>query len=649
MRRTPGLGIRECDAPVTASRAAAIGFLVLLISISCLAQTKHVVSVPASDGILLDATYYVPLTSPPHTGFPAIIFIHGFAMSKAETDASAQVYARMGYLTFTYSVRGHGDSQGLSTIMSWKERNDLRTVVTYVGRLPGVDAGSIGITGGSQGGLHGLWAAADDLPVAAITADVIGPHWASDMLANGCYRTTLAYLLSANTVRFDAVRDTLYNLLINDDYDGLYNTFVPPRDIDGRAFELSRTPLMMFGKWQDHYFRANEGINAYDVYHAMKNAEKLYIGTGGHYSDDVPSEWNYQFGWITSWFDQFLLGNNNGILRQPDITYAFSSLPMDTNGYFTWTRRALPGWPPAGITPFKFYLSANGSLSPNPVSASNASRMLLNDFRDSTYSIYWAYWDDFQGDWFDSSFHRQALVFQTPPLTGNVDWLGVPTMHLYVSSDADRFPINAQVYEVDPAGNKYFVNRINYEGRGNQPGSLRVIDADGNAHAHRFMAGNSIRIELTNIDQTNRKLLGYYPFVVPVFKRSQTSVLMDATHPSYIELPILAGIPLGVPTAGDKSTPEAFTLAQNYPNPFNPTTTIQYALAQRAKVVIDIHDVLGREVERLVDQVQEPGEKSIRWDASGVSGGVYFYRLTAMSSSDPARTFTSEKKMVLIK
>ena len=630
-------------------RPGVVGILILLVSVSCLSQTQHVVAVPASDGILLDATYYVPSTSPPRSGYPAMIFIHGFAMSKAETDASAQIYARMGYLTFTYSVRGHGNSQGFSTIMSWKERDDLKTVVTYVGNLPGVNASAIGLTGGSQGGLHGLWAAADDLPVAAITADVIGPHWASDMLANGCYRTTLAYLLSANTVRFDPIRDSLLNHFIADDYDGFYTRFVPPRDIDARAFELARTPLMMFGKWQDHYFRANEGINAYDVYRARKNAEKLYIGTGGHYSDDVPSEWNYQFGWITSWFDQFLMGNNNGILRQPDITYAYSALPMDTNGYFTWTRRTLPGWPPAGITPFKFYLSANGSLSPNPLPVSNASQVLLNDFRDPDYSIYWAYWDDFQGEWFDSSFHRQALVFQSAPLSGNVDWLGVPTMHLYVSSDADKFPVNAQVYEVDPAGNKCFINRINYEGRGNQPGALHAIDADGNAHAHRFKAGNSIRIELTNIDQTNRKLLGYYPFVVPVFQRSHTTIYMDAAHPSYIELPILAGIPLGVPTAGGNPTPEEFSLAQNYPNPFNPTTTIYYSLAHRAKVVVDIYDVLGRQVERLVDQVQDPGEKSVRWDASGFSGGIYLYRLEATSGSDPSNTFTSVKKMVLIK
>ncbi len=607
-----------------------------------LSQTKYVVNVPASDGILLDASYFVPSGPQPKGGFPAIIFIHGFAFSKAETEPSALAYARMGYVTFAYTVRGHGNSGGVSSIMSYPERNDLATIVNYVGNLPMVDAHSIGITGGSQGGLHGLWAAADRLPVKAITADVIGPSWASDLLANGCYRTTMMYLISANTVRFGPIHDTLYNYLLDDNYDAVTNKFVPQRDINRKAFTLARTPLMLFGKWQDHYFRANEGISAYSVYRAKKDAEKLYIGTGGHYSDDVWAEWNYQFGWITSWFNEFLNGARTNFLKKPDITYAFSSLPMDTNGYFTWAERTLDSWPPAGITPVRFYLSADGALSYSTPTAPSANRMLLNDYRDPTYTFYWAYWDDFQGDWFDSSFHQQSLVFQTVPLKNDVDWVGIPKMHLYVNSDGDKFPINAQVYEVDPAGHKYFVNRINYEGRKNQPGVLHVIDADGNAHAHEFKKGNSIRIELTNLDITNRKLLGFYPFVVPVFERSQTWISMDASHPSYIELPILSGSLPKVIAVNPEATPKEFHLDQNYPNPFNPSTVIDYTIPKPGNVSLKIFNVLGQEVQSLVDEVQQPGSYRVSFDGSKLASGMYFYRLVTGEKAEM-------RKMVLLK
>ncbi len=617
-------------------------FLVLMFGGLVFGQTKFDLKIGMADGALLDASYYVPSITKPRNGYPAIIFVHGFAMSKSETDASAKVYANMGYLTFIYSVRGHGNSTGLSTIMSKAERSDLAAIVNYVKMLPNVNASAIGITGGSQGGLHGLWAAADKLPLTAITADVIGPRWASDMLTNGSYRSTLMYLLYANTVHYAPVRDTLFNFLLDDNYDAFYNKFVPPRDIDPNAFAASRTPIMMFGKWQDHYFRANEGINGYSVYRAKKNAEKLYLGTGGHYSDDIWAQWNFQFGWITRWFDEFLKGSRTNFLKEPDISYAYSGLPMDTSGYFTWTQRSLNAWPPSGITNVRLYLNANGSISYTAPTTASASKMLLNDYRDSTYTFYWAFWDDFQGEWFDSSFTQRSLVFQTPPLTKTVEWVGVPKMHLIVTSNGTKFPVNAQVYEVDPSGKKYFVNRINYEGRNNQPGVQRTIDAEGNAHAHQFKIGNSIRIELTNLDKTNRKLLGDYPFVVPVFQRSQTTIGMDASHVSYIELPMLTGaLPKNV-ALESMEEPASFRLSQNYPNPFNPVTDIEYAVSVGGHVSLKVYDVLGKEVAALVNDELPAGTYKATFDASNLASGVYYYRLFANQT-------TQTKKMMLIK
>lgn len=88
-------------------------------------------------------------------------------------------------------------------------------------------------------------------------------------------------------------------------------------------------------------------------------------------------------------------------------------------------------------------------------------------------------------------------------------------------------------------------------------------------------------------------------------------------------------------------------LHQNHPNPFNPTTVISYELDRRLDVHMDIYDVQGRLVRRLVDAVREPGLYSIEWDgknASGrsVSSGIYFYRLQAGGA-------VQTRKMVLLK
>jgi hypothetical protein len=491
--------------------------------------------------------------------------------------------------------------------------------------------------------------------VKALSADVIGPHWASDMLANGAYRTTLCYLLSAYTVRYDsAMSDSLLQDLWNDRYGQFYDRFTTLRDIDDGEFSRSRTPMILFGKWQDHYFRSNEGILAYDTYRAHRDYQKLYLGTGGHYSDDVQAEWAFQFDWITRWFQQFLLGDNTGILNEPDITYAISSLPCDTNGYFTWTRRSVNAWPPAGIAPARFYLQADGRLSPGaPATTAGAGLELLNDFRDPFYNCYWAFWDDFQGEWFDSSFHQQSLVFTSRPLRSDVDWIGVPKMEFRLRPDSSTYPVNVQIYEVDQAGGKHFINRINYVGRDATPGQLQTVSADGNAHAHTFHAGDRIRIEVTNLDMTNRKVLGWYPFVVPVFLRSTTWIGMDAATPSYVELPLRWSLPLDslfadtgevVSVAGDEdpSQPRAFALHQNFPNPFNPSTTIRYEVPEQGRVTLKVYNLLGEEIRTLVDGHQPAGSKSVTVDAGELPGGVYIYKLQAGGRS-------AAKKFSLIK
>ena len=94
--------------------------------------------------------------------------------------------------------------------------------------------------------------------------------------------------------------------------------------------------------------------------------------------------------------------------------------------------------------------------------------------------------------------------------------------------------------------------------------------------------------------------------------------------------------------AGAPITPRSFALYQNYPNPFNPATTLRFAIADYRFVSLMIFDVLGREVALAVNERKSPGIYEVRFDASGLSSGVYFYRLEA-------GRFIETKKMVVIK
>jgi N-acetylmuramoyl-L-alanine amidase len=81
------------------------------------------------------------------------------------------------------------------------------------------------------------------------------------------------------------------------------------------------------------------------------------------------------------------------------------------------------------------------------------------------------------------------------------------------------------------------------------------------------------------------------------------------------------------PIAG--TVPLAFELSQNYPNPFNPTTNLEFRISSLEFVSLKIFDVLGREVATLVNEVRPTGAYTVRWDASALPSGVYFYQLRA--------------------
>ncbi len=99
----------------------------------------------------------------------------------------------------------------------------------------------------------------------------------------------------------------------------------------------------------------------------------------------------------------------------------------------------------------------------------------------------------------------------------------------------------------------------------------------------------------------------------------------------------------------ENSTPGNFLLSQNYPNPFNAGTVINYSVPGTRQVQLKIFDILGNEVENLVDEVKPAGTYEITWNAANFPSGVYFYQLRAATGSGMAESFMETRKMILIK
>jgi Secretion system C-terminal sorting domain len=158
-----------------------------------------------------------------------------------------------------------------------------------------------------------------------------------------------------------------------------------------------------------------------------------------------------------------------------------------------------------------------------------------------------------------------------------------------------------------------------------------------------------VRTDTRTYTPTNDGYLYYRSISYLFLATSGTQVLVDAadtTSPSTGVIPVsditfINASITDVPHVNN-TIPDNFNLGQNYPNPFNPATNIRFQISKSGFVSLRVYDVLGKEVATLVNEYKPAGKYEIEFNASNLSSGVYYYRLTAGS-------FSAVKKMILLK
>jgi predicted outer membrane repeat protein len=155
---------------------------------------------------------------------------------------------------------------------------------------------------------------------------------------------------------------------------------------------------------------------------------------------------------------------------------------------------------------------------------------------------------------------------------------------------------------------------------------------------------NDVGEEVTSSDPS-----GDYTFVAYIGDHANS--IIDSSYFYFSKIGSIGGRLSRTPASHDGLTEIAsmqanlatnYVLYQNYPNPFNAETNISYSLAEAGNVSLSVYDISGRLVATLVNGHEEAGEHVAAWDASQVSSGVYFYKLTTAD-------YTSTKKMNLLK
>jgi predicted acyl esterase len=271
------------------------------------AWTKQDVSIPASDGLPLAATLYVPSGAAPAGGWPAIMLFHGLGGDRQGMNTLAEQYFLPGdqYAVLTFDARGHGGTGGLVTLDGPREIADVRDSFQWLAARPDVADGRIGAWGISYGG-GAVWnALVGGVPFAAAETcetwtDLYAALVPQDLSKSGAVTGFLSEIptgtLAPALEPFRAWALTSSNLpalrLLSDERSALSHV------------QRITTPVFMMQGRRDFAFGIDQATRAYS---ALAGPKKLWIGNHGHAPSTFPAvDTATMMAAGKTWFDRYL-------------------------------------------------------------------------------------------------------------------------------------------------------------------------------------------------------------------------------------------------------------------------------------------------------------------------------------------------------
>ena len=527
------------------------------------------VQVPMSDGTVLLATHYIPVS----VASAATVLVRcPYGRSGLFALQSAQILAERGYHVLLQSVRGtfgsggdfepmqHEIADGHDTV-AW-----LREQSWFEGRLATYGASYLGFV---------QWALAMDPPPELVAVVVhVGPHdfsrsayrngafdlynyvmW-SDLVAHqesiGMLRA-MARMTTADR-RLRPALDRLpaaagYRDLLGREPTWSERWLEHPQATDpfwgplqcGAALERVTVPVLLVGGWHDLFIE--QTLEQYRTLAARGVPTRLLVGPWAHL--DITSQGAVALTESLAWLDRYAgLAPTSRTGARPGPPDHPVRIWVGGEGAAEW--REIGGWPPPGVTEQRWYLGANGSLGTAEPAADVPAVGFRYDPADPTPSPGGAIMATNAGSRDNEAVERRldVLVFSSDPLDEPLEVIGEVAAEMSVTRDNPYADLFARLCDVDPRGRSHNVC----------DGIVRLTEADpltGTVRvsllgtAHRFGRGHRIRLQVAGgahprfarnpgngqVDATTADL-------VP----TQYDIGLAAPHPSALLLPIAAGV-----------------------------------------------------------------------------------------------------------
>lgn len=538
------------------------------------------------DGVRLAATLFLPDGAQPEDRFPALLEYLPYRKDdwfyRRDRDVHSY-FARRGYVGARVDIRGTGSSEGVPPEREYSEveHSDALGVIAWLSRQPWSN-GNVGMFGISWGGFNAIQVAMLRPPalkaILAIEAtdDLFQDdiHYIDGMMHVDQYELAMdldnamtaspKFPMDEATLapRFDSPPWKL--LWLHHQRDG---PFWKRASLIAR-YEAINIPVFVIAGWLDGYRDSVPRMLEH-----LRVPVKAIVGPWNHSfpHDAVPGpgmEWRHE---AVRWWDLWLKGRDTGILDEPALAvYVRKSHPPGL-GLTTipgeW--RSEDGWPIARIRPRTLYFTRDHTLSPRAPPAA------LHDLRyvPSAGTVAGFWWGDLVPD--QRPIDAHSLVYDSPPLTRDVEILGMPRAALHASATAPLAHWFVRLCDLAPDGRSTLVTGAGMNGAhrasAERPTPLRPrqaygLDVEMHFTSWVFPKGHRIRVAVSN---------ALWPMIWPTPHLMTTSLILGGRRASKVLLPVVPrggrGRPRFRPPERPEPVPEVRTRGDAWPGRFSVT------------------------------------------------------------------------------
>jgi predicted acyl esterase len=454
------------------------------------------------DGVVLKGNVVAPATAGRH---PAIVFSSSWGLNDLEYIAQANILAGRGYVVVSYTPRGWWFSGGEIDTAGPKDVADLSRVIDWTIANTATDPARIGAAGVSYGAGISLLGSAFDPRIRAV-ASLSG--WTD--LVYSLYSDSTRHLQSTGLLKLAA--ELLGN--VGPELEGKLDDFFANRNVAevmawGRvrspatylnAINTNRPAVLMANAWGDSIFPPNQLV---DFFGRLSGPKRLELRPGDHAIAELTGLLglgNDVWASVHRWFDQYLMGVDTGVTREPAISVR--PLNAATEAYATWA--ALSGANRRYGLGQPRWWDQTGLLGGNPSSGwTEAVPTDLNTTANGGIALLTNGIGAITGIppqvWLPTVDRYRAGVWASERPSGPLRIRGVPTVHLNLRNTATTGTLFAYLYDLDLLGNARLVTHAPVTWIGTAPGD-RTVDVGLYATAYDVPAGHSLTLVVDTMD-----------------------------------------------------------------------------------------------------------------------------------------------------